>query len=549
MQSSHRPRAIARRGRPALRPALIALSMGITATMATGGSAHAAPTAAGAPSSAVQPSSLGASNGFSPELTRTGTGPTGYTVTFRFRDPSASRVQIKGEWYFSDPAQTSTTTSQGVTPADWKPGDIPIAFPNDTAANWPVADMTRDDRTGVWTYTTPLPSGIFTYGFFVDCASGTGTGCTEVHDPANPPFNSRGGTTIGTVEPTSQVYVPSDRRFGTADMSWEAPAAHHGSFRDLSYSSPESTTPPGTHPLAVYTPPGYNPRRATPYPTLYLTHGGAGSEVDWPSQGDLGNILDNLIDQHAIQPLVVVTTDEYGFNGNATSFDAGAYVRDLIGNVVPFVEGRFDVSRSSRDRALAGLPVTAGSLVNTVMFGSTSSFAYYGVMSPAGAFPATLTDAQVKDLKNTSAIRVGGGLFEPKTHRPEQAAEDRLLTDAGIPFADESVPGGHEWITWRLLLHDYLSQVIFKTTHTTATTRRYGQALQLTATVRPDTREPSAPTGTVQFSLDGTPVGRPVPVHNGSAVLTLPHYTASSGTVTAAYSGDCYYARSASASA
>ena len=30
-------------------------------------------------------------------------GPTGYTVTFRYRDPSATRVQIKGEWYFESP--------------------------------------------------------------------------------------------------------------------------------------------------------------------------------------------------------------------------------------------------------------------------------------------------------------------------------------------------------------------------------------------------------------------------------------------------------------
>jgi len=33
----------------------------------------------------------------SPEVTHTGTGPTGYTVTFRISDPTATRMRIRGE--------------------------------------------------------------------------------------------------------------------------------------------------------------------------------------------------------------------------------------------------------------------------------------------------------------------------------------------------------------------------------------------------------------------------------------------------------------------
>jgi enterochelin esterase-like enzyme len=541
------PRASCRK-RPALRAGLVALCLGVAAGVATGSPADAA--AAHEVPPTAQVSGPAAGDGLSPQVRHTGTGPTGYEVTFHFSDPSATRVQLKGEWYFSDPSMTSTTVSQGIVPSGWQPGDIPIAHPNDTAANWPVVDMTRDRKTGVWSYTTPLPSGIFTYGFFVDCASDTGTGCTEVHDPANAPFNSRGQNTVGTLEPTSQVYVPGDPRFGTADYSWEAPARRHGAFRDLSYPSPESTTPAGTHPLAVYTPPGYDPRRATAYPTLYLTHGGSGSELDWPSQGAEGNILDNLIDRHVIQPMVVVTTDEYGFNGNATAFDADAYVKDLLGDVVPFVQKHFHVSHAPTDRALAGLPVTGGSLVNSVMFGPTASFAYYGVMSPAGGFPATLDAAQTRLLKNTAAIRVGGGLFEPKTHRPEQEAEDQLLSGSGIAYADESVPGGHEWFTWRQLLHDYLAQVIFKTTRTKVVSHRTGRTLELTAAVRPTTAEPAVPTGSVRFSVDGHLVGRAVSVRHGEATLKIPaaQLPTDSHSFTATYSGDRYYAASTSGS-
>ncbi len=32
-------------------------------------------------------------------------GPTGYEVTFRYYAPQATRVQIKGEWYFERPSE------------------------------------------------------------------------------------------------------------------------------------------------------------------------------------------------------------------------------------------------------------------------------------------------------------------------------------------------------------------------------------------------------------------------------------------------------------
>jgi len=116
--------------------------------------------------------------------------------------------------------------------------------------------------------------------FSSDCSSSTQTGCTGIADPSNPPWNSRGGATKGSAQPTSQVYVPSDPRFNTPDFSWEARNRAHGSLVDVSYPSPQSIAPPGTHPLAVYTLPGYDPRRAKPYPTVYLSHGYGGNETD-----------------------------------------------------------------------------------------------------------------------------------------------------------------------------------------------------------------------------------------------------------------------------
>ena len=111
--------------------------------------------------------------------------------------------------------------------------------------------MTENQATGVWSYTTPMPSGTYTYGFYVNCTAAAPalTGCTELSDPSNPPWN-----TTGSIEPDSQIYVPSDKKFGTPDMSWEKPHPKQGQLIEDTYTSPQSTNPVGTHPLAVFLP-------------------------------------------------------------------------------------------------------------------------------------------------------------------------------------------------------------------------------------------------------------------------------------------------------
>ncbi len=166
-------------------------------------------------------------------------------------------MRIEGEWYFSSPSQTTLASSQGLLPTQWRPGDFPIAYPNSTARNWPVTSMSYDHRTGVWSYTTPLPSGVFTYGFYVNCASPEGQGCAEVSDPSNPPWNDLHGAPVGSVEASSQVYVPSDPLFGTVGYWWQGPARAHGTLVDLAYPSSPAKQAADANRIAVYTPPGY----------------------------------------------------------------------------------------------------------------------------------------------------------------------------------------------------------------------------------------------------------------------------------------------------
>jgi enterochelin esterase-like enzyme len=475
---------------------------------------------------------------FSPEVIHTGTAPTGYEVTFRYYDPTATTVQIRGEWYFSNAANTTTSSSAGILPSQWAPGDFPIAFPNQgPAPNWPVAQMTLNSSTGVWSYTTPLPSGTFTYGFYVNCTSPPPglTGCTELADPSNPPWN-----TSGSVEPDSQVYVPSDPRFGTPNLSWEAPNRRvHGSLSDVSYADPQSTNPVGSHPLAVYLPPGYNPHRRLPYPTLYLSHGGGGNEVDWTTQGAANRIIDNLIAAHMVQPMVIVMTD---FNnlGTCTLFDGSCYATDVSNYVIPYVNAHYNVSQNPDDRAFAGLSL-GGLLANYLLFNDTTLFGYFGSWSIANlgapAYPSSAW--QNPALKTRLGIELGGGNFDELTI-PGLNSYEADFTASGIPFTDARLDAGHEWYTWRQLLYDYATAVAFR--HTTTSLQAVG-AQRVVATVSGDTTEPVPPEGTVQFYSGGQKVGHPRRLVHGRAFLPV---FAGGATVTAVYSGDNYYDTSTS---
>ena len=74
-------------------------------------------------------------------------------------------------------------------------------------------------------------------------------------------------------------------------------------------------------------------------------------------------------------------------------------------------------------------------------------------------------------------------------------------------------------------------------------TSTYGQALTFTADVSPTVSGDPTPTGTVEFEIDGSPIGSAVTLVNGSATsdsLSSPH--AGGHTIEAIYSGDGFYA-------
>jgi enterochelin esterase-like enzyme len=230
------------------------------------------------------------------------------SVTFRFRAPNAKEVLLGLE------------------------GSKPVP-------------MEKDDQ-GVWTLTTaPLQPDYYGYSFLAD-----GGGLI---DPSNPLLKPN------LISTQSMVHV-----LGPASLPWEVNDVSHGVIHHHFY---KSAVVGDERDFYVYTPPGYNPRAKQMYPALYLLHGFSDDASGWTAVGRANVIIDNLIAQGKVKPMLVVMPLGYGapeivsrgFGGfrddalRQRNFDR--FTQALLSEVIPQVESAYHVIAKRNSRAIAGL--------------------------------------------------------------------------------------------------------------------------------------------------------------------------------------------------
>ena len=374
---------------------------------------------------------------------------TGYTVTFRHYAPEAERVRIRGEWSFYQPMRNSLFLSGSYDPEAWADGMFPLQV---GMADWPAYEMTKNEETGVWQYTIPLPSGTWSYRFYEGGVEGADltdyTGAAATTDVNNRPWEKELGE-----QGNSQVRVPFDPEKQTQDFSLQLPRRDGkvGITEILPYTADGVQEKKDDPSLAVYLPYGYDEARPEPYRVLYISHGGGlESETSWYNKGSLANMTDNLIAQGLVEPLVVVSLNNYAVN-----FDEDSFMTDVL----PLVESSYHVSGKAEDRAVCGL--SAGGMFTTrLMMKYADSFGAFGVFSGAG-FTDTPQDEIVypNDL-GKAAIYTAAGYFD-------QAFVDvnkvmAALDAQGFPYGAIHIYGGHDWNTWRQVYADFLLTFLWR---------------------------------------------------------------------------------------
>lgn len=236
----------------------------------------------------------------------------------------------------------------------------------------------------------------------------------------------------------------------------------HGKLEMVEYESKSVGT---KRKAQVYTPPDYTPEHK--YPVLYLLHGIGGDENEWVRGGHPEIILDNLIADKKAEPMVIVmpngraqADDRPGANAMSTAPAFGKFDKDLLGDLIPFIQSKYSVKTDRESRALAGLSMGGGQSLNFGL-GNLDTFAWVGGFSSApNTKPASelVQDpgAAAKQLKllwisagnKDGLIRISQGVHA-------------YLKEKNVPHIWHVDDHGHDFQHWKKALFNF-AQRIFK---------------------------------------------------------------------------------------
>ena len=197
-----------------------------------------------------------------------------------------------------------------------------------------------------------------------------------------------------------------------------------------------------------------------PYPVLYLLHGWTDSAFGWLYNGRANFILDNLIAQGKVKPMIVVMPLGYGDLGfihslidvwqDPPSIDHNTelYTRVFLTEIMPQVESTYNISKDRNDHAIAGLSM-GGLEAVTIGLAHSDRFAYVGWSQRRCAearLQQTVRDPRLQGRKSPPALdRLRNGR-RPYYSKPEMVA---FLKAKNMPVTQIEIPGLHSWLVWR----------------------------------------------------------------------------------------------------
>jgi enterochelin esterase family protein len=366
-------------------------------------------------------------------------------VTFRFSAPDAQKVQVA--------LVTSGSNSLQPLPFDMVKGS-----------------------DGMWTYTsTPQSPGYHNYWMIVDGAA--------VLDPGTNTFIGYSHMCNGFEIPESGVDY------------YDLKDVPHGNVLIRNYFAKTSNS--WRH-IFVYTPPGYDTNPSQRYPVLYLQHGGGEDERVWIEMGRTNLILDNLLAQGKVKPMIVVMETSAvagvrpgpgaGFGGIGGP-GGGPYGQLVVNDLIPWIDSNFRTMSDREHRAMAGLSMggmqtAAVTMVNLDKFSHIGLFSGgaaigFGPGSPGNGAPNAPKIApasfDIKTIYNgamanpaefNKKVKVLFMSFgsEPPLENPEglKKHQEQLIA-AGIKNSYVYISPGtsHEWQTWRRSLYVF-APLLFK---------------------------------------------------------------------------------------
>ncbi|MFC1511817.1 esterase [Candidatus Latescibacterota bacterium] len=307
-----------------------------------------------------------------------------------------------------------------------------------TVTNVPDTMQMNRDENGIWSLTIgPLEPEIWEYSFLVDTVTCIDTDNAWIKDEPRPMM--------------SMVEVPAD-----PPAFYEAQEVPHGLVTTHLFKSPVLDV---WRTFKVYTPPGYDRTNSATYPVLYLLHGGAGDDKGWTTNGRAHLILDNLIDEGGVLPMIIVMPDGQ-YRGDGVPADG--FEQDLLNVIIPTIEREYRVKADAQNRAMAGLSMGGG---QTLDIGVThpEMFTWIGIFSSGNIGENIVaTHGLFLDQANNNLNLFWLGVGDRDRRLTPYKEFVALLDQKGTEYSFMVYPGAHEWDVWRKCLRDF-AQLLFRT--------------------------------------------------------------------------------------
>ncbi|PBJ15936.1 sialate O-acetylesterase [Flavobacterium sp. ACN6] len=237
-----------------------------------------------------------------------------------------------------------------------------------------------------------------------------------------------------------------------------------GKIETVSYDSKTVGT---VRKATVYTPPGFN--KNTNYPVLYLLHGIGGDEKEWLNGGSPQIILDNLYAAGKLQPMIVVMPNGRAMKDDSASGNIMApdkvqaftdFEKDLLKDLIPFIEKKYNVFKDREHRAIAGLSMGGGQSLNFGL-GNLDKFAWIGGFSSAPNTKKTeeLVPNPQETKKKLKLLWISCGDNDWLIENSKRTHD--YLFKNNVPHIYYIEPGVHDFKVWKNSLYMF-SQLLFK---------------------------------------------------------------------------------------
>jgi len=312
-------------------------------------------------------------------------------------------------------------------------------------------EMQRDAQ-GVWTVTVgPAAPDMYPYCFIVDGVS--------VMDPENPQYFPNEGFKNSLLEIPSKQGLPHDIK-----------NVPHGRVEYIHYYSKSLGA---TNQAIVYLPPSYTPTMgmgmgAAPkkYPVFYLISGTTDTEEVYYKVGRVNYILDNLLAEKAAKEMIIVLpygnpsklkiAEPQGDGAPQTRFGGDVFSKDLINDLMPYIEKNYRTKNDRDSRAIGGF--SRGG--NQALFNGLSNLDKFSYLCSYSSFTSTDIPNVYDNAEDTNKkihlfwLGVGTDDFLYGNARDYMAFLDQKGIHSVKEFTNDKY--GHTWMNAKYFLYKTL---------------------------------------------------------------------------------------------